>query len=366
MRRILFITAFPPNKLTAGQNYTRLLLNDLANKYDIDLIYWKYPNHTIDIPNNVNILKAYESPKKNLIIRNLRYGFPLFTKRLNHKTIQYLKYIALKYDIIYFDFSQTIIYASRIKHPLKIGMSHDVIAQKFERKKYANLLLPWIKSTEKKYLSSLNHIFTFSSKDSESIYNNYNLKSTPVPFYIEQDILDIQIPKLSVDNYYVMYAAWNRKENQESLSWLFKNRHIFKDDIKIIGGGMPNNLKEMIDKISNISYLGFVDNPYPIIAKSKALIAPLYNGAGVKVKAIESLALGVPILGTDITFEGINLEIDNNINALININDINLITHINQLNSYSSEDHEMIKQAFLQSYSKYKFVDYLNNIITHT
>jgi len=33
---------------------------------------------------------------------------------------------------------------------------------------------------------------------------------------------------------------------------------------------------------------------------SKALISPLFTGAGIKVKVIEALACGIPVIGTDI------------------------------------------------------------------
>jgi hypothetical protein len=51
MNRILFITAFPPNRKTAGQNYSKELLNSLKDTFDIDLISFSYPNHDIEIDN---------------------------------------------------------------------------------------------------------------------------------------------------------------------------------------------------------------------------------------------------------------------------------------------------------------------------
>ena len=52
--------------------------------------------------------------------------------------------------------------------------------------------------------------------------------------------------------------------------------------------------------------LGFVDNPYKIMSESLGLIAPLFHGAGIKVKVIESLACGTPVIGTEVAFEGID------------------------------------------------------------
>ena len=49
--KILFITAFPPNQKTAGQDYTRRLILDLVDKGNaISLFYTEYPNHLVELP----------------------------------------------------------------------------------------------------------------------------------------------------------------------------------------------------------------------------------------------------------------------------------------------------------------------------
>ncbi|MFH1933511.1 MAG: glycosyltransferase family 4 protein [Pseudomonadota bacterium] len=59
-------------------------------------------------------------------------------------------------------------------------------------------------------------------------------------------------------------------------------------------------------KNNNIRYLGFLNNPYSVISKARALIAPLFQGGGVKVNCLESLLCGIPIIGTNVAFEGID------------------------------------------------------------
>lgn len=38
--KILFLTAYVPNKAAAGEKNTMIMLNDLASCYDVDLIYF--------------------------------------------------------------------------------------------------------------------------------------------------------------------------------------------------------------------------------------------------------------------------------------------------------------------------------------
>lgn len=362
MNKILFITAFPPNKFTAGQNYTRQLLNDLVRENEVDLIYWKYPNHELDVSSKVNVLVSYNIEKANKGFK--AFYFPLFSKRYNKKIQYYINSISNNYDLIYFDFSQVFLYSLNIKHPLKIGMAHDVIAQKYNRHKFFRYLMPWIKVTERKCLEELDYIFTFSKKDSDFILKKYEISSLNVPFYLEAGILNLDFNKIEIGNYFVMYGAWNRDENQESIKWLLDNISNFNEyKIKIIGGGMPDALINKIMEIPTIKYIGFVDNPYPIIASSCGLIAPLFHGAGVKVKAIESLALGTPVLGTNVTFEGIdNLPFKYNCMALRNINCGQLSNILEIFQNITIQDKITLRNLFLKNYCSSKFVDQLNII----
>lgn len=361
---ILFLTAFPPNKKTAGQNYTRQLLLDLADNNIIDLIYWDYPTHVLEIPHNVRILNKFTVNKFSKFNALISGYFPFFAKRYNHKIASYLSSIALNYDLIYFDFSQIMIYAKDIIHPLKIGMCHDVIAQKYSRSRLFSILLGWIKYSEHKILANLDLRFTFSKKDSDYIKFIYGLTTNKVSFYIEKDILKMEESHFEPNEYYIMYGAWNRNENQQSIKWVLAHSKLFDKRIKIIGGGMP---KELLNSIKNsnmaIEYVGFIDNPYPVIAASKALIAPLWQGAGVKVKVIEALALGTPVLGTSVTFEGIeNIRYNSDKKALLNIETQSSESILAQFSSLNKRDKLQIRNSFLSTYCADKFIEYLAKI----
>jgi glycosyltransferase involved in cell wall biosynthesis len=50
---------------------------------------------------------------------------------------------------------------------------------------------------------------------------------------------------------------------------------------------------------------GFLDDPAPCFCRAHLAILPLSSGAGVKVKVLECLASGLPVLTTAIGAEGI-------------------------------------------------------------
>lgn len=364
---ILYISAFPPNRKTAGQNYSRQLIDDLCDSNNVTLFYFSYNDHLVEVE-GVDEVRRYET-SPFLKIRNFFlffFLFPFFTNRFSFRLLFDIKKIAKAYDLIYFDFSQVFIYSLFIKHHNKVLMSHDVIFQMFNRKivvlKY--LILSFVRFTESLVLHSANKVYCFSNKDQELFSTLYNVKSYSVSFYIDPLLSEIDFDKLVIDDYFVLYGAWNRKENASGLVWFLDNVYSkISNQIQLIilGGGMSDSLKYKLKQFPKIQNVGFVKNPYVIICKSKALIAPLFSGAGVKVKVIESLATGTPVIGTGLAFEGI---------ASFKVNDSSPMICVNSPDEYIQKilEHKIdlmtkndIRKYFINNYFNQKFINLYNH-----
>jgi glycosyltransferase involved in cell wall biosynthesis len=242
-------------------------------------------------------------------------------------------------------------------------MSHDVIYQKIKRNKffYINPFNILLFLTEKIILNSANLILTFSHKDKDLIKNNYHLNSEVVSFFIDKKIKEINYNEILISRKFCFYGAWNRPENREGLIWFINEVLPYVDNeikFEIIGPGIDASLLNRIKVNDQIQYLGFLDNPYLKIAESQALIAPIFNGAGVKVKVIESLATGTPIIGTEIAFEGIN---DLGLNSMISCSKAeDFINNINNFQKENFSDKVEIKLLFERSYAKNTIKNILN------
>lgn len=313
---ILYITAFPPCQKTAGQDYSRRLLDDLASRgHKLSLIYAEYPKHELEVSSQIKILSKIKPTLRNCF--SLPFFNPFFTKRFDKNILRQIQKIAANFDMLYFDFSQVHIYSLFVNHPNKVLMSHDVICQKFSRK--GKVFLPWIKSCEKKLFCSSSKIITFSRKDCDVIKKEYGLNSSAVNFYLKNGRFDYEKSGIEkIENKFCFYGAWNRAENSAGLEWFLENvypKFLASADFQfvVIGGGMTERLKSKILAYKNFKILGFVENPVVEIAKCQALVAPLFKGAGVKVKVIDALSSGTPVIGTEVTFEGIE---DNDKNPL--------------------------------------------------
>lgn len=364
MKSILFITPFTPDNQGVGVSYTSQLLRELAKNCIIDLLYFRYE---LDGPykpdsDNIHIIREEvigKSDKIKFFFSNLPI-FPLFSSRLDKRVRLFLqrRVEQVNYDFIYFDFSQTFGYAKYINHPNKILMAHDVIAQKYSRMK--TYLKRWAVHSELNMLKNGTVIFTFSEKDCELIKKLYNVNAKFTTFFLNSNVINAYPEKDS--NYFVFFGAWSRIENSEALGWFIDNvyEQLPKEiGFKVIGGGrMPDALIEKIKRLPNVEYLGFVDNPYPIIANAKAEIAPLHMGAGVKVKCVEALGCGTPIIGTEVAFEGIGYIYRE---AMIEANTpeeyIKAITTIN----YSTAKKFEFKEFFLKNYNNKQILGYIND-----
>ncbi|MEY8200690.1 MAG: glycosyltransferase [Colwellia sp.] len=65
----------------------------------------------------------------------------------------------------------------------------------------------------------------------------------------------------------------------------------------------------------NVDFLGRVDDLKNSYNSSKAIIAPILSGAGMKIKVVEALSYGKPVIGTAKAFDGI--EVVNKKSALV-------------------------------------------------
>lgn len=302
--KILFITAFPPCEKTAGQDYTRRLILDLISRgHRVDLIYAEFPNHEVQLSDEVKILRTIH-PSLGNCVKHFRYH-PFFTKRFDIGSLKYIQSISSNYDMLYFDFSQVHIYSLYVKHPYKVLMAHDVICQKYARRS-GRANVDFIKRTEGKVLYSAKEIYTFSDKDSEILKRNYGVVSIPVNFYLKTSRFSYEDEKITGS--FCFYGAWNREENTEAILF-FKNKVLPLVNkslkFKVIGGGMDIELAKELQATGRFEILGFVDDPVKSISECQALIAPLHQGAGVKVKVVDALTSGTPVIGTDVTFEGL-------------------------------------------------------------
>lgn len=366
MKHILFITPFVPSNRAGGENFTRLLLEKLSVNNRIDLVYFRYKEDpAYNLPNaNIRVIKELINSTTYKIKNILACPFmhPIFTVRFSKDVLHFIEKQVAKenYDLLYVDHSQMFMYAKYFPQMKKLMMAHDVMAQRFSRQ--GNKLGSYFAlKGERKFLRLPNStIFTFSEKDNRILKETYGLDAHSTNFFLDQTVIDA-IPS-AIDNRIVFFGKWNRPDNFDGLKWFFENVYdkISPElTISIVGKWLPEQFEARLKDLKNVEYLGFVENPYTMIANSMATISPLFSGAGVKVKVVESLACGTPVIGNDIAFEGIADTYKD------------FMLHADTPEEYAKQINDMAitldarlqyKKHFMENYTKQSIVKYIEDM----
>ena len=70
---------------------------------------------------------------------------------------------------------------------------------------------------------------------------------------------------------------------------------------------MPSELRRL-GEAAGLDMLGYVTDLQPLLAGCRLSVSPLRYGAGVKGKVNQSLAVGLPVVATSVSTEGMALE----------------------------------------------------------
>ena len=261
-----------------------------------------------------------------------------------------------------FDHSQVFLYARLMRNCIpKYLICHDVITQRISRS--SNCFFAKIATySERMVLNARNSsVFSFSSKDCELIYSLFDRRADLCLDYI--DMLAESASPTKTGDYFVFFAYWGRRDNIDGLRW-FYNHVVPKIDKEtefvIIGKGINTDSINCGNALIKSNIMGFVDNPYNIIANAKALISPLFTGAGIKVKVIEALACGPPVIGTDISFEGFDSKYNKFMLTCKTPDDY--IRYMFDID-FSIDERKEFKLMFVDSYKSKTIPNYIDELL---
>lgn len=200
-----------------------------------------------------------------------------------------------------------------------IGAEEDVKFLNFERvyKSTNNRIVKWIKKIKYDRLKQI-ELAACHKADKVIVTNvkDYNLLKEN---NIAAGKLFIWPPYFESrsDNIYngntkniIFYGAMGREENWKSAVWFINNVFCKLKDksmsFLVIGANpAPQLLRYSSERVK---ILGFVEDVGVYFQEGLCMVAPLLLGAGIKVKILESMSAGIPVLTNEIGIEGIPAE----------------------------------------------------------
>jgi glycosyltransferase involved in cell wall biosynthesis len=73
----------------------------------------------------------------------------------------------------------------------------------------------------------------------------------------------------------------------------------------LIGARPPASIVERTQTDPSLTVTGYVDDPIPYLADSSMMVIPLRAGGGMRVKILNALSQGIPMVSTTVGCEGI-------------------------------------------------------------
>jgi len=205
--------------------------------------------------------------------------------------------------------------AHNIEH--EIWSRTAVMAHGLE-KWYLNNLSKRIKAFEVQTLNKYDLLVPITGRDG-AILNKLGNKK---PLHISQTGIDSSVLIPNSKNlkhptlFHIGSLEWS--PNQEGLIWFFDNCwdaiHEKYPDLYffIAGRNAPAWFQKMMN-LPNVIFKGEVDDAYEFMNSKSIMVVPLFSGSGMRIKIIEGMALGKPIVTTAVGTEGISTTSDVNI-----------------------------------------------------
>lgn len=307
-----------------------------SGKFDIKMVslcfqneYQKAKESLVDV--DVDILIEKEDAKTKIIdLENRinpwnRYGGYLSNSRvvMLKKHLAAIKKNGYKPDIIMLHWTEMIALVSFVKklYPQAkiVAIEEDVSFLKRKRR-YENHSAGLVKiihgirykKSKKKELSWVNKtdlVATYNEKDARLLTQN-GIKQEKVFVFIPV-FNNMESLKREVRNSNILFwGAMNRMENIEAAMWLAQEvmpkLRSYKIGLTIMGAKPPKEIMDLEN--DNIHVTGYVDDASPYFVESMCMAAPLKNGAGIKIKILEGLSAGIPVITNDVGIEGIIAE----------------------------------------------------------
>jgi len=205
--------------------------------------------------------------------------------------------------------------------------------------------------SEKKSIKYADKIISLSNRDSQLLDKVYGRK----PEYIfPVTVRDVFKKKEKINNYnnYLLFIGSAFYANRFGIEW-FINNVLPKINLKvfIIGRGFEK-YKHKYEKKNKLKVLGYVKNLKQMYTNANLVIAPIFDGSGMKTKIAEAMMYGKKIIGTEESFSGYDHL---NTGLVYFANDSN--SFINIINKHMKKPNKKFYYNIRKVYKKY----YSNN-----
>ncbi len=164
------------------------------------------------------------------------------------------------------------------------------------------------KKRELSLLQQTDLIVTNNRKDTELLRKNGIEEGhifSSVPYF--DDYSAVERRPDQQDRTILFYGAMSRAENFESAIWFIEKVMplLAQEKVRfvVVGANPPERLLRC--RSERVEVTGFVQDVRPYFSTCLCMALPLLRGAGIKIKVLEGLSAGIPVLTNEVGIEGI-------------------------------------------------------------
>lgn len=163
-----------------------------------------------------------------------------------------------------------------------------------------------MKSLELEMLRQADLIITNNPKDTRLLMEQGLSEEnifTSVPYFDDYSYVKRKVEGRDI----LFYGAMSRAENYQSAIWFIDKVMplLRKQNVKFVVVGSSPDEALMKRKSDQVEIVGYAEDVAPYFQRSVCFVAPLLLGAGIKIKILEAMSSGIPVLTNSIGIEGI-------------------------------------------------------------
>ena len=176
--------------------------------------------------------------------------------------------------------------------------THDFITAQFKYRKSFNLGITL--QDEIKRLDKFDEVWAISGEEQYLFGQFCKTKVRLVPFMMKPKTTGTHSPEKKYD---LIYVASNNIHNERSARWFFNEVYpLLPAGIRIC---MIGGINKVLGDMPQTTQIAFADDLDAFYAQAKIALCPMLTGTGIKIKVVEALAHGLPVVCTTRGIDGL-------------------------------------------------------------
>lgn len=241
-----------------------------------------------------------------------------------------------------------------LKNAKLIIDTHDFLTSQFQNQKRFNLGKYFEKEIE--VLNLFQKVWVISSDENYVFSQFVTSDVVTIPHALEAKFQSNTSKK-----YDLVYVASSNEHNVKSAKWFFEEVYPkLNTNLSICVVGKIN---EHISELPNVTKIHFAEDLNQVYSESRVAICPMLSGTGLKIKVVEALSFGLPVVCNE---RGIDGLLNKTNNGCLVTNDASTFSkHIEQLladNNFYEQQQTLARNFFTNYLSTEVVYSELDNI----